>query len=102
MNLKNLIAIYQFAIARCIDVIGFDNDITRKDDGTHEEVWDIISSVDGVLTIDNGNVNVVDLMELTDEQREIIRRFQCLLCEMDKLDKHIADIKNEKVKKEVD
>lgn len=33
MNFRNLIGIYQFAIARCIDVIGFDNDITRNADG---------------------------------------------------------------------
>ena len=35
MNFRNLIGIYQFAIARCIDVIGFDNDITRNADGTY-------------------------------------------------------------------
>lgn len=49
MNFRNLIGIYQFAIARCIDVIGFDNDITRNADGTHEEVWDIISAVENLM-----------------------------------------------------
>ena len=61
LNFHNLIGIYQFAIARCIDVIGFDNDITRNDDGTHTEVVDIISAVD-TLTIDNGNIEVIYVM----------------------------------------
>lgn len=94
MNFRNLIGIYQFAIARCIDVIGFDNDITRNADGTHEEVWDIISAV-STLMIDNGNVEVVEEMDLSEEKIETIRRFDCLLHEMKNLDKRIADIKKE-------
>lgn len=94
MNFRNLIGIYQFAIARCIDVIGFDNDITRNDDGTHKEVFDIILAVD-TLTIDNGNIEVIEEMNLCDEEKETVRRFQRLLYEMDKLDELIAGIEKE-------
>ena len=91
-----MIGIYQFAIARCIDVIGFDNDITRNDDGTHTEVVDIISAVD-TLTIDNGNIEVIEEMNLCDEEKETVRRFQRLIYEMDKLDELIAGIKKNEV-----
>lgn len=94
MNFRNLIGIYQFAIARCIDVIGFDNDITRNADGTHEEVWDIISAV-STLMIDNGNVDVIEEMDFSEEKLETARRFQNLLYEMENLDKRIADIEKE-------
>lgn len=94
MNFRNLISIYQFAIARCIDVIGFDNDITRNEDGTHEEVWDIISAV-STLMIDNGNVDVIEEMDFSEEKLETARRFQNLLYEMKNLDKRIADIEKE-------
>ena len=96
LNFHNLIGIYQFAIARCIDVIGFDNDITRNDDGTHTEVVDIILAVD-TLTIDNGNIEVIEEMNLCDEEKETVRRFQRLIYEMDKLDELIAGIKKNEV-----
>ena len=94
MNFRNLIGIYQFAIARCIDVIGFDNDITRNADGTHEEVWDIISAVENLM-LDNGNVDVIEEMDFSEEKLETARRFQNLLYEMKNLDKRIADIEKE-------
>ena len=97
MNFRNLIGIYQFAIARCMDVIGFDNDITRNADGTHEEVWDIISAV-STLMIDNGNVDVIEEMDFSEEKLETARRFQNLLYEMENLDKRIADIEKENQK----
>ena len=94
MNFRNLIGIYQFAIARCIDVIGFDNDITRNTDGTHEEVSDIVSAVESLM-IDNGNLDVIEEMNLSEEKAETVRRFQRLLYEMGKLDKRIADYMEE-------
>lgn len=63
-------------------------------DGTHEEVWDIISAVE-ILMLDNGNVDVIEEMDFSEEKLETARRFQNLLYEMKNLDKRIADIEKE-------
>ncbi|WP_215679143.1 hypothetical protein, partial [Roseburia inulinivorans] len=67
---------------------------TRNADGTHEEVWDIISAVENLM-LDNGNVDVIEEMDFSEEKLETARRFQNLLYEMKNLDKRIADIEKE-------
>lgn len=45
--------------------------------------------------LDNGNVDVIEEMDFSEEKLETARRFQNLLYEMKNLDKRIADIEKE-------
>ena len=47
------------------------------------------------LMLDNGNVDVIEEMDFSEEKLETARRFQNLLYEMKNLDKRIADIEKE-------
>lgn len=54
----------------------------------------IISAVENLM-LDNGNVDVIEEMDFSEEKLETARRFQNLLYEMKNLDKRIADIEKE-------